>query len=68
MKAIFSVVTASAAMMRSPSFSRSVESSTTIKLPFSGLECQSSAFAPHKLAKDKDHTERLDGVLDAVEV
>ena len=34
-KAIFSVVTSSAAMMRSPSFSRSVESSTTMKLPFS---------------------------------
>ena len=34
MKAIFSVVTSSAAMIRSPSFSRSVESSTTMKLPF----------------------------------
>ena len=35
MKAIFSVVMASAAMMRSPSFSRSAESRTTMKLPFS---------------------------------
>lgn len=34
MKAIFSVVTASAAMMRSPSFSRSVESRTMMNSPF----------------------------------
>ena len=34
MKAIFSVVTSSAAIMRSPSFSRSVESRTTMKSPF----------------------------------
>lgn len=38
MKAIFSVVIASAAMMRSPSFSRSVESRTTINSPFPILE------------------------------
>ena len=34
MKAIFSVVISSAAMMRSPSFSRLVESSTTMNSPF----------------------------------
>ena len=33
MKAIFSVVTSSAAIIRSPSFSRSVESSTTMNSP-----------------------------------
>ena len=33
-KAIFSTVTSSAAMMRSPSFSRSVESRTTMNSPF----------------------------------
>lgn len=36
MKAIFSVVMAEAAMMRSPSFSREGESRTTMNSPFSG--------------------------------
>lgn len=40
MKAIFSVVTSWAAIMRSPSFSREGESSTIIKLPREKAEIQ----------------------------
>ena len=42
MKAIFSVVTSSAAIMRSPSFSRSVESRTTMNSPFLNARTVSS--------------------------
>lgn len=42
MKAIFSVVTSCAAMIRSPSFSRSVESRTTMNSPFRKAEMVAS--------------------------